>query len=86
MRYVREEALIRLIKRGLYGARMRCCGSCHNDADDYATEGMYQLRDIDLGKGRYTEVCCAIGSEYDEWVKTRSRNRPVLQRIKGGRG
>jgi hypothetical protein len=60
--YVREQVLVRLMRW-----RGGCCDSCHDDADAYAHEGMYQLREIELGKGRYTEVCCRVGAAYDRW-------------------
>lgn len=67
MSYVSEEAIRRLIH---YTGH--CCDSCHDDAEYYADAGMYQLREIELGRDRCAEVCCAVGNAYDEWFRLRA--------------
>jgi len=66
MRYVPEEAIRRLVKRNGH-----CCDSCHDDAEQYEAENMYQLRELELGKDRWAEVCCSVGIAYDDWIKRR---------------
>ena len=56
--YVNEAAVIRLIKH-----KNGCCVSCHEDEEDG-----YELSDLDLGKGRYSFVCCIIKIAFKEWV------------------
>lgn len=60
MKYVFEDAIRRLIK--FKGA---CCMSCHEDDELY---GDY-LIELDLGKNRYSPVCCTVSIAYDEWCE-----------------
>ena len=46
-----------------------CCGSCHEDADEYD----YSLREIGVDGGWY-DVCCAVGVAYDK--RTASEVKP----------
>jgi len=64
LRYVKPEAVIRLIKfKGSH------CSLCHEDADEYGES----MCDIDLGKGRRAEVCCVVMRAYSEWCKERDK-------------
>ena len=62
-RYVTEEAVARLI----HATESDHCNSCHSDADD---EG-YDMIEIDLGKDRYSEVCCGIITKFRAWLEAK---------------
>lgn len=64
--YVSEQALCRLIKYDEH------CSSCHSDEDD----GCPSFSELDLGKGRYTEVCCNIAMAYRNWCNGREIDEP----------
>ena len=65
MGYIPESTIKRLIKY----SKPYCCGSCHDDAETYEDTGEYQLIAFNLGKDRYTELCCEVISEYEDWCK-----------------
>ena len=62
-RYVSEDAIARLI----HAKESDHCISCHY----YEEEPMMEL---DLGKGRWSDVCCGIKSKFEEWAKQRGEN------------
>ena len=59
MKVVDERAIIRLIRHFYNGH----CDSCHEDEEEGYDEMIY----MDLGKGRYSYVCCRIANAYEEW-------------------
>lgn len=56
-RYISEEKICRLIK----AKPSDHCMSCHTDSDEIA------LEEVDLGKGRWTELCCGIRIKLEEY-------------------
>lgn len=56
-RFISESVIVRLI-----GATEKDhCISCHSDFEGY--EG----NEIDLGKGRWTNLCCGITEKFKAW-------------------
>ena len=53
-----------LVVRVEFPDKPDCCGSCHNDADDYD----YDLAEIKFGADEYV-VCCTVGAFIDEKIK-----------------
>lgn len=70
MKPVSEEAVIRLIGDAFGGLH---CTSCHEDA----AMG-YPMVEIDLGKGRYAEVCCYVHEDYLEWLAEKNDKRALV--------
>lgn len=64
-RHITESAIIRLVKKHYAG----CCYSCHDDMDNGYAAGI----ELDLGKGRWGEVCCKVSAAYSEFVKNKSK-------------
>lgn len=67
-RYISERIIVRLIK-----FKGNCCNSCHEDADEFNYGMVYE----EFGKGRESEVCCAVSNALDAWKE---------ECEKGGRG
>ncbi len=66
-REVKEKAVIRLIGNYFCGH----CESCHEDADC----GYDDLMTLELGKGRYAEVCCRVQDAFLRWMRDKFKKR-----------
>jgi len=63
-KWVREDVIVRLIGPYFKGH----CESCHQD------EAMgYDMCFLDLGKGRYAEVCCRVAEAFEEWLQDKKK-------------
>ena len=48
---------------------VECCGSCHEDAEEYEGTGQYQLGDYIIGDCTYY-ICCAYANLITEYEKS----------------
>lgn len=64
MRYIPEEVVRRTLK-----IKEPCCTSCHKEPEDIA------MHEIELGKQRYSEVCCTIQIAFEEKSKPKKEGR-----------
>lgn len=62
-RFIPEVKIIRLLRQHYSG----CCNSCHDDMDGGDGSGI----EIDLGKGRWSEVCCKVSLAFEKLLKDR---------------
>jgi hypothetical protein len=69
MRQISEKVIIRLVGSYYKG----CCASCHDDRIELG----YHMIDIELGKGRWAEVCCYVYDAYKKWLENNNPVNPV---------
>lgn len=57
-KYIAEKIILRFLKL----TTKDCCISCHDDQDEYISH----LILIELGKNRYSEVCCEVARQWEQ--------------------
>lgn len=72
-RYVPEKVIIRLIEDHYFG----CCTSCHQNFDLG-----YSIFTLDLGKGRWSEVCCQVAQAYEAYRTRQARPTSKLRDLR----
>lgn len=64
-RFVREAVVERFLRQR--GVKVLHCGSCHSDEDaGYSSQLSYP---VDLGRDRYTHLCCGLLEDFKKFLK-----------------